>query len=125
MSDLEPFRRRLDVLDDEIARLLGERFGVCREVALFKRDHDIPMMQPDRVEQVRSRYLARGAEVQLPADFTAALFELLIGATCRMEDELIARERPGARDGGLAHDGGRARDGLGEEAHAPHAGGGR
>jgi chorismate mutase len=94
VSDLEPFRRRLDVLDDEIARLLGERFGVCREIALFKREHDIPMMQPDRVDEVRSRYLARGAEAQLPADFTAELFELLIGATCRMEDELIAAEDP-------------------------------
>jgi chorismate mutase len=122
MNDLEPFRRRLDVLDDEIARLLGERFGVCREIALFKRCHDIPMMQPDRVEQVRSRYLARGAEVQLPADFTAELFELLIGATCRMEDELIAQAQPGARNGDPAHDGGLERDGLGDAAHAPRAG---
>jgi chorismate mutase len=87
---LEPFRRRLDYLDGEIARLFGERFEVCREVAHHKREHDIPMMQPERVVEVRERYLARGAEVSLPADFTAALFELLIEATCRMEDELIA-----------------------------------
>lgn len=87
---LEPFRRRLDFLDGEIARLLGERFEVCRNVAHHKREHDIPMMQPERVIEVRERYLARGTEVNLPADFTAALFELLIEATCRMEDELIA-----------------------------------
>jgi 4-amino-4-deoxychorismate mutase len=86
---LEPFRRRLDELDEQIAGLLGERFAVCREIAIYKRDHEIPMMQPARVEQVRARYLARGGEVDLPEDFTAALFELLIGATCRMEDELI------------------------------------
>jgi chorismate mutase len=93
MSDgngLEPFRERLDVLDEQIARLLGERFEVCREVAHHKRERDIPMMQPDRVEQVRARYLRRGAEMDLPEEFTAALFELLIGATCKLEDELIA-----------------------------------
>jgi 4-amino-4-deoxychorismate mutase len=89
-AGLEPFRRRLDFLDGEIARLLGERFDVCRQVAHHKREHDIPMMQPERVIEVRERYLARGAEVNLPPDFTAALFELLIGATCKMEDELIA-----------------------------------
>ncbi len=106
MSDLGPFRERLDLLDDEVVRLLGARFAVCREIALFKREHDIPMMQPDRVEQVRARYLSRGAASQLPAEFTAALFELLIGATCRMEDELIDgatgshdRVRGGSRDG--------------------------
>jgi 4-amino-4-deoxychorismate mutase len=89
-NGLQPFRERLDILDEQIARLLGERFDVCRNVAYYKRAHDIPMMQPDRVKLVRERYLARGAEVNLPEDFTAALFELLIGATCKLEDELIA-----------------------------------
>ncbi len=89
MSGLDPYRRRLDELDDRIARLLGERFDVCREVALYKRAHAIPMMQPERVAAVRARYLERGAQVRLPADFTAALFELLIGATCQLEDELM------------------------------------
>ena len=91
MSGLEPFRRRLDVIDDEIARLLGERFEICREVAVYKSEHEIPMMQPDRVKQVRQRYLDRGAAVDLPADFSAGLFDLLIAATCRAEDELMDR----------------------------------
>jgi 4-amino-4-deoxychorismate mutase len=97
VSGLEPFRRRLDELDEEIVRLLGERFEVCRRVALHKREHDIPMMQPERVVAVRERYLRRGAQRGLPADFTAELFELLIAATCKMEDELIdAPEEPAA-----------------------------
>jgi 4-amino-4-deoxychorismate mutase len=96
MSGLEPFRRRLDELDEEIARLLGERFAVCREIALYKRQHEIPMMQPDRVAAVRARYLTRGHEVELPPDFTAQLFELMIAATCKMEDELI--ETPALTD---------------------------
>lgn len=88
-NGLAPFRRRLDVLDDLIARLLGERFETCREVALYKREHAIPMMQPDRVAEVRARYLARGADAELPPDYVEALFELTIAATCKMEDELI------------------------------------
>lgn len=86
---LEPFRRRLDVVDDDIARLLGERFDICREVAEYKSAHGIPMMQPDRVEVVRNRYLERGAAANLPEPFTRALFELLISSTCRLEDELM------------------------------------
>ncbi len=92
VSGLEPFRHRLDTLDEEIARLLGERFAICREIALYKRAHEIPMMQPDRVAEVRSRYLTRGAERGLPAEFARGLFELLIEATCAMENELIAAD---------------------------------
>lgn len=91
MSDngLGRFRERLDPIDEEIARLFGERFEICREVARYKSERGIPMMQPERVAEVRARYLARGADADLPADFTAALFELLIGATCKLEDELM------------------------------------
>jgi chorismate mutase len=89
VSGLEPFRRRLDKIDDEIAGLLGERFEICREVAIYKSAHGIPMMQPERVVEVRARYLARGAEVDLPDEFTGDLFDLLIAATCKEEDELM------------------------------------
>lgn len=91
MSDngLGRFRERLDPIDDEIARLLGERFEICREVARFKSERGIPMMQAERVAQVRERYLARGAEANLPVEFTGELFDLLIGATCKLEDELM------------------------------------
>jgi 4-amino-4-deoxychorismate mutase len=86
---LDRFRVRLDELDDALAFLLGERFQICREVANYKSEHEIAMMQPGRVEQVRARYMERGAEVDLPPQFSADLFELVIAATCKMEDELM------------------------------------
>jgi chorismate mutase-like protein len=95
---LEGFRARLDEVDDELARLFGERFDICRDVARFKSAHSIPMMQPDRVVEVRNRYLARGAAAGLPAEFSNQLFDVLIAATCRMEDEIIAALERAARD---------------------------
>jgi 4-amino-4-deoxychorismate mutase len=99
VSGLEPFRARLDVVDDEIARLFGERFQICREVAIYKSEHEIPMMQPDRVKVVRQRYLDRGAAAGIPPEFSGDLFELLIAATCKAEDELMDElaERKAAR----------------------------
>jgi 4-amino-4-deoxychorismate mutase len=99
MSGLDPFRRRLDELDDQIARLLGDRFEVCREIAIFKLAHSIPMMQPGRVAEVRARYVARGREAELPPEFTEELFALLIAASCKLEDELMetpTETQPGA-----------------------------
>jgi chorismate mutase len=108
---LAPFRARLDDLDEQIARLFGERFDVCREVAQYKSAHDIPMMQPERVAQVRARYLRRGEQVGLPADFTESLFDLLIGATCKLEDELMAdpTTQPGSTGNSATVGGGSSR----------------
>ncbi len=102
MSDqtgLAPFRARLDVIDSELVRLLGERFQICREVAVHKSRHEIPMMQPGRVEIVRARYLEGAAAVDLPQEFTGDFFDLMIAATCRAEDELMD-ELAARRDAG-------------------------
>jgi chorismate mutase len=87
---LGPFRRQLDELDEQIRRLLGERFAVCRDVARYKLEHGIPVMQPGRMEEVKAAYIAHGTELDLPAEFTEKLYKLLIDATCQEEDELIA-----------------------------------
>jgi chorismate mutase len=94
VNGLEPYRRRLDEIDDQISRLFGERFAICREIAAYKSVHEIPMMQPHRVDAVRERYLARGEQAELPVDFSEALFEVVIGATCKMEDELMGTSVP-------------------------------
>ncbi|HVX33177.1 MAG TPA: chorismate mutase [Solirubrobacterales bacterium] len=90
-AGLAPFRARLDEIDAQLVDLLGERFQICREVAIHKAENDIDMMQPGRVEIVRGRYLQHGGEVDLPGDFTASFFDLMIDATCRVEDELMER----------------------------------
>jgi chorismate mutase len=90
-AGLAPFRARLDQIDAQLVDLLGERFQICREVAIHKSENEIEMMQPGRVEIVRARYQQHGAEVHLPADFTTAFFDLMIDATCRAEDEMMAR----------------------------------
>lgn len=95
MNGLDGFRQRLDRLDERIVALFGERFEICREVARYKQEHGIAMMQPDRVAQVRAGYLQRGADAELPEYFTAPLFELMIGATCRLEDELMGTDEAG------------------------------
>ncbi|MBS1861457.1 MAG: chorismate mutase [Actinobacteria bacterium] len=88
---LAPFRARLDEIDAQLVDLLGERFQICREVAVHKSENQIDMMQPGRVEIVRARYLQHGAEVDLPGEFTAGFFDLMIAATCQAEDELMDR----------------------------------
>jgi 4-amino-4-deoxychorismate mutase len=90
VSALDAHRDRLDGLDAELLEILGERFQTCRQVARFKSANEVPMMQPERVEIVRARYRALGTAAQLPSEFTDALFELIIAATCAMEDELMA-----------------------------------
>jgi 4-amino-4-deoxychorismate mutase len=88
-AELADFRRRIDSLDDELVALLGRRFSIIREVAAVKQAAGIPAFLPDRVMEVirRSADLAPGH--RLDPSFVAALYDLIVGESCRLEERLI------------------------------------
>lgn len=86
---LMPFRERINDLDERITRLLAERFEICREVAKYKKENNIPMMQPSRVEHVKTRCAELGHKQGLRKGFVVDLYGRIIQEACDMEDEII------------------------------------
>ncbi len=92
---LATHRRRIDALDDEIVRLLAERFGVVREVARIKAAHDIPARIPERMEEVRARNSVHGGESGIDPALVRRLYDQIVDASCALEDELMGRSTKG------------------------------
>ena len=88
---LAKHRRRIDALDDEIVRLLAERFEVVREVARIKAAHDIPARIPERMEEVRARNSSHGGASGVDPDLVRRLYDQIVDASCSLEDEMMAR----------------------------------
>ncbi len=89
MEKLSEFRSRLNILDENLLDLLGERYDICREVAKYKRAESIPMMQSARVKEVKERCAQLGIERRLEPAFVKKLYTLIIDESCRIEDEII------------------------------------
>jgi chorismate mutase-like protein len=94
VDSLERFRREIDDLDRAIVHTIARRLRMCTEVARFKQSHGVPMMQPQRINEVRERVAAAAAEHGLRPEFVVELYSLIIGEACRLEDQLM-RACPG------------------------------
>nr|WP_202877281.1 chorismate mutase [Brevibacillus laterosporus] len=92
MKQLEQFRVEINQLDAKLVELLGQRFSVCLEVAQFKKEQQIPMMQPDRIEIVKQSCRELGQQHGVNGDFIDSLYTLIIGEACRLETEIIGVE---------------------------------
>ncbi len=92
---LADHRRRLDEIDGALLELLGRRIDIGRRVAEYKRDNDVPVMQPSRVQQVLDRVAADAAGHHLDPEFVRSLYRLIIDEMCRVEDEIVDDRRPG------------------------------
>ena len=51
LSGLSDYRREIDAVDAEIARLLERRFDVVKDIASYKEEHGIPVMDESREEE--------------------------------------------------------------------------
>ncbi|HTJ62566.1 MAG TPA: chorismate mutase [Alphaproteobacteria bacterium] len=84
---MTPYRQRIDALDAEIVALLGKRFDVIREVAIFKTKHGIHPIQPARIEEVVQRARAQAQKAGVDADLIEKLYRVIIQKACDEEEE--------------------------------------
>lgn len=92
---LSEHRRRIDELDDQIVRLLAERFEVVREVAKIKAAHNIPVRLPERIREVCERNSVHGAERGIDPNFIRQIYDQIVEASCSLEDDLVAPRESG------------------------------
>ena len=98
---LEQLRVTLDAIDAELIDTVARRLATCRRVAACKGRRAMPVMQPDRVRAVKERVTALGVQRNVRPEFVTALYDLIIGEACRLEDALLASRaaEPGSQHG--------------------------
>lgn len=87
MSDIDGYRQQIDALDEEIIRVLGQRFDVVRKVGKFKADTGIAVMQPGRIEQIKSRCTLLGGRYGVRPEFLHEMYDLIIRESCHLEEK--------------------------------------
>ena len=100
MEKLSIFRKELDKLDEQLMDTLARRFAICRDVARYKEQMNIPMMQSGRVAEVKRRAAERALSAGLHEEFGRELYDLIIAEACNLENEIIAaasRDRAAAQ----------------------------
>ncbi len=85
MKSLEPYRARIDEIDDRIVDLLAARINVIREVGLLKFRENLPAVLPERVNQVYDRTAARAENQGLDPALVRALYKVLVEYSCDLE----------------------------------------
>ncbi len=89
MTQLKQLRKEIDTINDDLVSLLARRFQLCREVIKYKHQQNIPMMQPGRVTEVKSRFVEMARKQSIPVDFSHQVISLIIDASCQFEQEIL------------------------------------
>ncbi|MBX7146149.1 MAG: chorismate mutase [Alphaproteobacteria bacterium] len=89
MEELLKLRKKIDLIDNQLIALLGERFSLVNEVVAVKTKLGLPAVIPTRVEEVRERCKEIGATYNLDKNFMHDLYTVIIDHYCEREDRFL------------------------------------
>jgi chorismate mutase len=91
---IEELRGRIDVIDDQLVRLLNVRVACAVEVGRLKHEAGLPVYQPQREAQVLAKVRQSATELAGPltAEAVVRIFERIIDEARRAERKASDRE---------------------------------
>lgn len=84
-KNLTELRKEIDAVDEQLLLLISQRVGIAREIGQWKREHDEPVIQAQRYQEVLNHYMELGASKGLSEDLVRAIFEALHKESVRVE----------------------------------------
>jgi chorismate mutase len=87
VTEIDELRHRIDVIDDQLVRLLNVRVACALEIGRLKHEAGLPIYQPEREKQVldQVRKAATKLAGPLEAEAVVRIFERIIDEARRAE----------------------------------------
>lgn len=88
-ESLAALRKQIDELDNELMNLLTKRMRVSREIAVYKKEHNMAVVQTGRYSEILEKRGAQGVLCGMDADFIKKIYEAIHEESVRQQTELI------------------------------------
>ena len=86
MQDIQKLRKRIDEVDEQILRFLGERSEICRSIGLLKKENGIPITDTIRENEVYSNIRGKAPDFGLDADQVEAIFRQIVNMCSSVQE---------------------------------------
>ena len=90
--ELSDYRTRLDQIDEELLRLFSERMNIAAEIASWKQENSLPVLDARR-EKEKLRRIEEMSDPEL-SDYSFTLFSMLMELSRSRQNRILHRESP-------------------------------
>jgi chorismate mutase len=76
-ENLSVLRRQIDTIDESLLELLAKRMRTSREIGIYKKEHNMPILQTPRYGEILENRTKAGASMDLNPEFVEKLLKLI------------------------------------------------
>jgi len=88
-ENLAQLRKQIDECDDNLIAILAKRMRICREIGVFKKEHNITVLQSQRYREIIEKRGLQGGQCDMDPKFIEKVFEAVHAESVREQMEII------------------------------------
>lgn len=77
LQKLSLLRANIDVLDEKLLEIMGQRMGVSDSIGMLKKENNVSILQTNRWNEILGKMILRGEEKGLSEEFTLKIFKAI------------------------------------------------
>lgn len=86
---LTQLRQQIDLLDNDLLEVLSKRLAVCREIGQYKKEHRMPVVQPNRYNDIMHQRIANAARLGLGEEFLRSVLLAIHDESVRQQIDVL------------------------------------
>ena len=91
-TKLDRLRKEIDMIDEEIMNILASRMKISREIGQYKKENNMTILQSERWKEVLQKYIDRGAQGGLGADFISRVIKSIHDESIEQQEKVMIGE---------------------------------
>lgn len=91
-ESLNILRQQIDELDNRLMELLTKRMRISREIAAYKKEHSMAVVQTARYSEILDKRAAQGVLCGMDADFIKSIYEHIHEESVRQQMEFMNKQ---------------------------------
>ena len=90
-ESLTELRSQIDKLDDELLELLSRRMRVSRDIGQYKKEHNMPVLQTQRYEELLARRAGQAEQMGMDREFMRTVLQTIHEESIRQQMEVLGK----------------------------------
>ena len=88
-ENLNELRRQIDELDNQLLDLLAKRMRISREIGLYKKEHDMPILQDTRYDEILNKRVEQACNMDMDGEFMKTILAAIHEESIRQQMVII------------------------------------
>ncbi|MDR1556070.1 MAG: bifunctional 3-deoxy-7-phosphoheptulonate synthase/chorismate mutase type II [Tannerellaceae bacterium] len=92
-ENLSELRRQIDQIDEQLLELLAKRMRISREIGVYKKEHNMPVLQSPRYSEILEKRSRIGEAMELNPDFVREILKEIHEESVRQQMIIMGNEK--------------------------------